>query len=80
MTNIQAIIAAIFFSTFIGVLIYFMLKEKEKLKNHNTIIYTEKYRWRTDKVDTTDNGIRFIDTDGDTVFIKGHYIIERHAK
>lgn len=80
MTNIQKILAAFLLSASIGFLIYGLIKDEQRLKNHNTIIYTEKHRWRTDKVDTTDNGIRFIDKDGDTVFIKGHYIIERYAK
>jgi hypothetical protein len=77
MTIIQKLlfsITLIFFSTF---LIYVIIKYEKKMKNYNIFIYQDRHRYRTDKVDITPEGIKFIDHTGKNVYINGKYIIEK---
>jgi len=47
------------------------------MDKYNIFIYQDNHRYRTDKVDTITNGIKFIDSEGKNVYINGKYIIEK---
>lgn len=77
MTTIQKLLFSITFICFITFLFYALIKDEKKMEPYNIFIYQDRHRYRTDKVETTPDGIRFIDHEGKNVYISGKYIIEK---
>jgi hypothetical protein len=77
MTTIQKLLFSITFICFITFLLYTLIKDEKKMDKYNIFIYQDNHRYRTDKVDTITNGIKFIDSEGKNVYINGKYIIEK---
>lgn len=61
----------------ISFLVYAIIKDEDRMKKYNIVIYQDSHRYRTDKFEITSDGIKFIDIDKKNVYIKGKYIIEQ---
>lgn len=77
MTTVQKLLFSITFICFITFLLYALIKDEKQMGKYNIFIYQDNHRYRTDKVDTINNGINFIDHEGKNVYITGKYIIEK---
>jgi len=77
MTTIQKLLLSFLVTCFFTFLLYAGIKNEKKMEPYNIFIYQDRHRYRTDKVETTPDGIRFIDSEGKDVYINGKYIIEK---
>ena len=77
MTTIQKLLLSFLVTCFFTFLLYASIKNEKKMEPYNIFIYQDRHRYRTDKVETTPDGIRFIDHEGKNVYISGKYIIEK---
>jgi len=57
-------------------LLYFGLKNESKMRKYNMIIRQGNSKYATNKIDTTNGGINFIDHTGKNIHIVGDYVIE----
>jgi len=76
-----------FFGGFILVMLSFLIvivsmaivKQDKKIKKFDFLIIQGDNKYRTDKIDTLNNGIKFVDYKGKNIYIKGNYIIETNS-
>jgi hypothetical protein len=80
MSNITKLLLSLLLVSFITLLFYLSIKDERKMRNYNMIIRQGNSKYATDKIDTTNGGINFIDHTGKNIHIIGDYIIETTKK
>ena len=77
MSNITKLLLSLLLVSFITLLFYLSIKDERKMRKYNMIIRQGNSKYATDKIDTTNGGINFIDHTGKNIHIVGDYIIEK---
>jgi len=77
MSNIQKLLLSLLLVSFLTLLFYLSIKDERKMRKYNIIIRQGNSKYATDKIDTTNGGINFIDHTGKNIHIVGDYIIEK---
>jgi hypothetical protein len=80
MSNITKLLLSLLLVSFITLLFYLSIKDERKMRKYNMIIRQGNSKYSTDKIDTTNGGINFIDHTGKNIHIVGDYIIETTKK
>lgn len=78
MSTLNKVFFSLFLVFFIILLTILVIKTEEKNAKYNIIISQDKYRYRTDKFQITSDGVKFFDNQGNDIYIKGNYIIEKN--
>ena len=76
MSNITKLLLSLLLVSFITLLFYLSIKDERKMRKYHMIIRQGNSKYATDKIDTTNGGINFIDHTGKNIHIVGDYIIE----
>jgi len=76
MSNIQKFILLLILVSCLTLLIIFYVKDEREMRKYNIIIRQGNSKYATDKIDTINGGINFIDHTEKNIHIVGDYIIE----
>ncbi len=76
MSNITKILLSLILISSLTLLFILSVKDEREMRKYNIIIRQGNSKYATDKIDTTNGGIDFIDHTGKNIHIIGDYIIE----
>jgi hypothetical protein len=77
MSNITKILLSLILISSLTLLFILSVKDEKEMRKYNIIIRQGNSKYATDKIDTTNGGINFIDHTGKNIHIVGDYIIEK---
>jgi hypothetical protein len=80
MSNITKILLSLILISSLTLLFILSVKDEREMRKYNIIIRQGNSKYATDKIDTTNEGINFIDHTGKNIHIIGDYIIETTKK
>jgi hypothetical protein len=80
MSNITKILLSLILISSLTLLFILSVKDEREMRKYNIIIRQGNSKYATDKIDTTNGGINFIDHTGKNIHIIGDYIIETTKK
>ena len=76
MSNITKILLSLILISSLTLLFILSVKDEKEMRKYNMIIRQGNSKYATDKIDTTNGSINFIDHTGKNIHIIGNYIIE----
>ena len=76
MSNITKILLSLILISSLTLLFILSVKDEKEMRKYNMIIRQGNSKYATDKIDTTNGSINFIDHTGKNIHIIGDYIIE----